>query len=363
MAESPPMKPPIGGIGKVAPGVKPQVKPVLTQGVKPSGTPVQVKTPGSESGANPNMAGSVKNIATRAPLFRIEPMEEAERYLKFMVYGEYGSGKTLLAASSVQVPAMRDVLLISAESGDRTLKDSDEDAFDEIDTIKCHNFKQVSAIVDYLRTHCRLRDANDIEGLRAQEEQYRGEARDEPRKYQTVIIDSISEVEQYALYHLLGVTERTSIIEDVASAEFKEYKQLNIAMKRMLRSFRDLPMHVMFICAQGYVQDENKRKTYAPQLTGKLSSQVQGFMDLVGFITVMEKQKDGTTPRRMFIQPDPRGRYEAKNRFPAYREAYIEIPDISTGTPGMEAILRAVGLWGDLQKAAKAKEKAAAAAK
>lgn len=346
MAETPPVKgakPPIGGIGGVP------KKPIIT-GVKPK---VEGAAPQkmNEAGANPNMTGSVRQIAPKAPLFKIEQMDEAERYLKFMVYGPYGSGKTLLAASAVQVPGMRDVLLISAESGDRTLKDREEEEYANIDTIRCANFKQVSAIVEFLKNHCRLRDANDIEGLRAQEEQFRGTPLEEPRRYRTVIIDSISEVEQYSLYHLLGITDRTSIIEDVASAEFKEYKQNNIAMKRLLRSFRDLPMHVMFVCAESFLQDENKRKTYMPQLTGKLSSQVQGFMDLVGFLQVKEKDKDGTQPRHLCITPDPRGKFEAKNRFPAYREPYIVIPDIATGVSGMEAILKAVGLWNDLRKA------------
>lgn len=336
-----PVKPPIGGVTKNAAAITATAKPF----VKPSAPPVR------EQGSNPNMANGVtKPVAPRAPLFRIEGIGDAERHLKFMVYGPYGSGKTLLTASAVQVPGMRDVLLISAESGDRTLKDREEEEYEDIDTIRCANFKQVSAIVEYLKQHCRLRDANDIPGLQAQEEQYRGSTSDEPRKYYTVIVDSISEVEQYSLYHLLGITDRTSIIEDVASAEFKEYKQNNIAMKRLLRSFRDLPMHVMFVCAESFLQDENKRKTFMPQLTGKLSSQVQGFMDLVGFLQVQEKDKDGSQPRKLFIQPDPRGRYEAKNRFPAYRDTHIVIPDIASGVSGMEAILKAVGLWDDLKK-------------
>ncbi len=348
MASVPPVKPgfnkpPIGG------GASPVAKQIMGAGTKPiaAGPAPAVSATAGETGANPNIGGA-KSVAVRAPLFKIESVQQKDRYLKFMVYGNYGSGKTLLAATSAMVEQMKDVIIISAESGDMTLKN---DEFDDIDTIKCTNFKQVSAIVDFLRNHCTAREAGDIAKLQQLELMYRGETSDNPKQYKTVIVDSVTEVESYSLYHLLGITERTSIIEDVASAEFKEYKQNNIAMKRLLRSFRDLPMHVMFICSEQYVQDENKRKTYSPALTGKLSSQIQGFMDLVGWITVLEKQKDGTQPRRLHIQPDPRGRYDAKNRFPGYKETYIDIPDIDAGPPGMEVILRAVGLWGSITKA------------
>lgn len=324
MAQVPPMKPPRPMIKKPAPPPNP---PRANANVV--------------VGTNPNIAGGPRT-PIRKPAFKIESAVDKTRYLKMLVYAGYGVGKTLLAGTSADVPQMQDVFMISAEAGDLTLN-----RYDNIDVVVAKSFDDVARIQEFLKRHCKWRDSDadeDIQRLIEEEQKFRDEDIEEPKRYRTCIIDSLSEVETYCMYQLTGVSDNTRLDEEVQSAEWSEYKKQHTMIQRLVRAFRDLPMNVIFTCAQAYVQDENKRKTYAPALTGKLSSQVQGFMDVVGYLTVQDAKEDGTVPRRLHIQPSPSGRYEAKNRFPGYKQRYIDIPDIDAGAPGMEVILKAVGL-------------------
>lgn len=258
------------------------------------------------------------------------------------MYGKYGSGKTSLAGSSADVPAMQDVLMIDAESGDLSINDSPIiQNKDRIDVVRATTFKQVARVQEFLKSHCKLRDEGNLDKLREQEAWLRGCDPTEiqtPRQYRTVIIDSLSEVEQYCLYALMGI-DSTKIPDDGDTdvARFEEFRKNNQMVQLLVRAFRDLPMNVIMVCSTQYTQDEVKRMHYTPALTGKLSSQVQGFVDVVGFLTV-EKGTDGAKPmevRRLFVQPIDK--FDAKNRFASYKLSHFD-------NPTMSSIMKAVGL-------------------
>ena len=80
------------------------------------------RTKSKAPGAQPTPA-----VAQRAPAFRIETHKVRQRYLKLLIYGSPGVGKTSLAGSAVEVPSMRDVLMINAELGVLAIEDLDID--------------------------------------------------------------------------------------------------------------------------------------------------------------------------------------------------------------------------------------------
>ena len=288
------------------------------------------------------IVSALKEIAPaiiKAPAFRMETFQTRQRFLKLMVYGDYGTGKTHLTGTACEVEEMHDVIMINAESGDMTLEQFQESH--ELTLVTCTKFKQIARVYDYLLKHCKARDAGDLDELRKLEAFYKGvnvSEIKEPKQFFTVIVDSLTEIEDYCMNDLLGISDLTKIDEEVASAEWGEYKKQNSQIRRMIRNFRDLPMHVLFTCAQSYTQDEHKRRQYQPQLTGKLSSQVQGFMDIVGYLVVTEGKEmtdaekkttktTGQLPRRLYVQPSATGKYQAKCRFP-YPKAYFDEPHI-----------------------------------
>ena len=258
-----------------------------------------------------------------------------DRWLKLLVYGPYGVGKSTLAGSSVDVPSMRDVLMVDAESGDLVLQDNPRIKLpNEIEHVRVSNFLQVARVQEFLKAHCIRRDQNDEDGMRSVEAMLKGvppSAIKEPRRFRTVIIDSLSEVEAYCMYGLLKVNEGillTGAADEIDVARFDEFRKQNMMLQVLIRSFRDLPMHIIFVCGQQYTQDEMKRFHYGPQMTGKLASQVQGFTDIVGFLKSAAPDEKGIAPRRLFVQPIER--FDAKCRRACFTGAYFEDPTMSS---------------------------------
>jgi hypothetical protein len=285
----------------------------------------------------------VKKVAGPPP-FQITPHETHSEFLKAIVYGEYGAGKTRLVGTAAEVPEMCDVLFIDAEAGALTLQ-NDLKAFQTIDFVRVSTFQQVSRVQEFLKLHHAIILEDDMDRLIALEARMKGlEPGDikEPKRYRTAILDSLTEIESFSQYKLLGITEDTKIDEDVASPEWPEYKRNLSQMQRLLRKFRDLPMHLLITCARQYRQDEQKRQIYSPKMTGQLSSDIQGFVDLVGYLRLMKKSPGAEAatepediPRRMYVHPV--GRFDAKCRFASYKDAYFTDPTI-------KGILEAVGL-------------------
>lgn len=248
-----------------------------------------------------------------------------------MVYGDYGMGKTTLAGSASKVESMQDVLMIDAEAGDLSLS-----GYEGVDVVRVKNYKMASHVQEFLKMHCRLRDDDDIDGLRdleAQLKQVDPKTIEVPRKYNTVLVDTLTEVETYCMYQLLGIGPNTRLDEETNVAEWPEFRRNFNMIQRFVRTFRDLPLHVIMTCSQQYTQDDQKRFNFAPSLTGKLSGAVQGFFDVVGYLTIVSEE--GKAVRRLWVQPVER--FAAKNRFVAFKESYFDNPTIG-------GILKAVGL-------------------
>jgi hypothetical protein len=258
-----------------------------------------------------------------------------------LFYGEYGAGKTWLCGTATSVEEMNDVLMISAEGGELTLYDPNgAHPFERIDTVRVTNYATVARVYDFLKLHCQLRDDPSpaaAERLRnLQNMIIPGSENDRLRRYRTVITDSLTEVETYCMYQLLGINDATKIDEESTAAGWDQFRQQHMMVQRLIRNFRDLPMHVLFTAARAYIQDENKRQIYSPMMTGKLSGQVQGFMDVVGYLIIGQAADDQSIPpRRLYVQQGPR--FAAKSRFSVYKQHYFD-------NPTMESILTRVGL-------------------
>lgn len=317
--------------------------------------PIVTKPAQPKPNADPTKPATVQALAP--PPFMIEPMSSDVSYGKFAWYGVPGSGKTWLAGSSVDVPEMQDVLIVNAEGGTLTIESAEEIVNrDYIDKIPVVNFKQVGYVQEFLKKHCIARDANDIRTLKALQARvfgYKPEIIDEDceddeytigpnnkriytrvrlRRYRTIIIDSLSEVNAYLIYQLLGISLDTKF-DDVAAEEtagWDEYKKGNQMLQMVLRAYRDLPMHVIFVCGAQYVKDQTSTLRWAPALIGKLGVQVQGFVDVAGYLITQKPTEEevttGKIPRRLYIQPI--GPFDAKNRLSSFKDSFIQNPSM-----------------------------------
>jgi hypothetical protein len=96
----------------------------------------------------------------------------------------------------------------------------------------------------------------------------------------------------------------------------------------LVRRFRDLEINSIFITGVDETEDSKKKKWFAPMLPGKLSKDVQGLVDIVGYIQKIP-QDNGTVIRRLFLEGGTYGgvNIAAKHRFgPALKGCYLDEP-------------------------------------
>lgn len=258
--------------------------------------------------------------------FQIKSTRREERRLKALFYGNYGVGKTTLAATAQDVPGMKDVLFIDAESGDMSLADHD------VDTITISSYSQFARVYEFLRLHCKARDANDYETLNKLEMHFKG--LDKPpstksvKKYNTVVIDSITEVQKYCMYQLLGVSVGEYELDmEPQPAQFAEWGKSAEMIRLLVRSFRNLPMHVIIVAAEQTNEDETKRQIKSPALPGKLAKEIQGFLDVVGYLVAARVADDGSLKRRLWLEPGKS--FDAKTRLQWIKAPYIDEPTLT----------------------------------
>ena len=268
--------------------------------------------------------------------FEMSPLDEHTEWLKMLIHAIPGAGKTTLAGSAVDVEEMREVLFLNVEAGALSLKNNPRVKSSKlIQAIRITNFSQIDQIKDWLAAHCVFRDAGDVAKLCDLEERITGKRPKVPKRFKTLIVDSISELDNMSMQNILGLSDKISLEADIPAAEWSHYKQNNSKMQILLRRLRDLPMNVIMTSVTKWVQDETKKMHYSPGLTGQLRDQVQGFVDIVGFLAVGSPSDDNLAPRRLYVQPVNKS--DGKNRWAGYDKAYFD-------DPTMSSILKAVGL-------------------
>jgi len=268
------------------------------------------------------IASAEPEISAAEPPFKLMGAREKKRYIKMLVYGDFGVGKTTFAGTAQDVPDMRKVINIDAEGGDKVLAERGD-----IDVITINSYRQLSKAYEYLQAHCYFRDNNDIDMLKKSEAYYRGKSVEEikePTIYNTVMLDSLTEIQKYCMYQLLGVSIESYRIDAVpTSPEWTEWGKNHEMIRLLVRKFRDLPMHVIFVCSITEVQDDYKHIYYRPAMPGKLGNEIQGFVDHVGYYT-MEIGQNKEVKRVMYFHPTKT--YQAKNRFSNFKGVGIIDP-------------------------------------
>lgn len=320
--------------------------PVPAKPVTPP--PLQATATAAPQKAQVPAGAAVQGVAKPVPPpFQMHGLTEYDRWIKMLVYGDPGTGKTRLAGSSCLVPEMRDIFVIDAEAGDLTI--ASEPVFaafkDNFMVVKVRDFKTYARVQEYLKLHCYYRDQNteaaddklkELEKQIMRPDQFDPEA--PPKKFYTCITDSLSEIEAYSMQQILGISDASRIDATVGAPEWGEFRQNLSQVLRAIRAYRDLPMHVIFTCAAGFIQDEQKRQMWSPALTGKLSRQCQGFMDVVGYMyTTQATGADGKTTKVHNLLCAPTPKINAKNRFSNFKLT-------GWADPTMETILASVGL-------------------
>tara|TARA_R110000868_G_scaffold162909_1_gene394928 strand:- start:397 stop:1071 length:675 start_codon:yes stop_codon:yes gene_type:complete len=186
--------------------------------------------------------------------------------VKLLVYGQAGSGKTSL------IPTLPTPIVLSAEGGLLSIQDAN------LPYIEISTMDDLKEAYEWMGTP---------EGL----------------KFESVAIDSISEIAEVCL------NAEKKIAKDPRQA----YGAMQEQMSDIIRAFRDLPgRHVYMSAKLEKSQDEMGRILYAPSMPGnKVGQSLPYFFDEVLALRV-EKDADGNTQRALMCDSD--GLWTAKDR-------------------------------------------------
>lgn len=177
--------------------------------------------------------------------------------IKAVVYGASGSGKTYFAATAPHP------IFASAEGGLlSTLKHKKK--IDPVKYVSITKLEDLRDLLTYLK---------------------KGE-----HPFETVVIDSITEINEIIKD---GIEKKRG-----ATMQLKDWGDLAKAIKAVLRGFRDLDMHVIFIAQEKTEKDDQKTEKIVPSLNGKAANEIAYFMDVVAysFIDSMGKNKITVQP-------------------------------------------------------------------
>ena len=306
---------------------------------------------------------NVQAVPVANPFYGRE-LEEVFDWMCGMIYGDFGDGKTWLVGSSIFVPEMRDILYLSLEGGEKGLREivkicrkMDIDPNRHMLVVPISTFKQYSNVYEFIKLHIRFRDNDDIINLRRLEAQVRGKIKNaegetvvvtqevmkddalleklipEPKKFHTVVTDSLTEAQKYCMYQILGIDPLTQKIDaEPDAAVWGDWGKSREMVQFLVRRFRDLPMHSWFVCGRDIDQDATKKFHYGPLLPGQLANDVRGLVDIVGYLTKIP-QEGGAVIRRLYLEGGNYGNIciAAKHRFgTALKGLYVDNPTMKT---------------------------------
>lgn len=192
---------------------------------------------------------------------------------------------------------------------------------DALFTVDFDDIATAELIRQWLVMHCKLRDADDEVGLKRLEAKIGFENTGPAKRFRTVIVDSLTEVQAFAMTQILGITNALAFDADIPDSEWAHYNKVLNRLQMFMRAFRDLPMHVIFICQEDFKQDQTKKLLYSPMLMGKMGGRVSGYVDICGRLEMIKDAKNNDV-RRLWIQPVDKN--SAKNRFGKFKDPYID---------------------------------------
>ncbi|KKL49151.1 hypothetical protein LCGC14_2318380 [marine sediment metagenome] len=217
----------------------------------------------------------------------IEALSERSKFVKILVYGESGVGKTVFAST-----APRPILWLESEGGTNSIADPKG-----IDIVRVDNLNTYREALLFLKSK-------------------------KGAKYKTVVLDSFTETQATVLKEIMKFAQTKDPTRDEFAPQLQDYQRMTGMMREIVRGFRDLDMHVIITALSREDKDELTAKVrVAPRLSPAIASEIPGFMDaMIMAYTATDDNgelEEGEQPEihRNFLLV-PTGKYAAKVRAP-----------------------------------------------
>ena len=213
------------------------------------------------------------------------------RFAKVLVFAPAGAGKTVLLGTAQADERTHPMLLLDFEGGTESLAGLD------IDTIPIRSWD------DYNEAYEALANGDVIE-FEGQEYDF--------SQYNSLGIDSISETHKFALLEILRKEGPSRRNPDLI--EQGDYGTATTQMRRLLREFRDLPMHVFFVAHAKETEIPREGRVRVPDLAGQMAEEVAGLVSVAGYLAQFTDE-EGDLRRTLLLHGDRKFRTKARTRW------------------------------------------------
>lgn len=216
---------------------------------------------------------------------RIVSVKDAEPFVKVLLYGKNGKGKTRTGANAPDV-----IILDCNEKGTKSIR-----KYPGVEVFHARGWEDIVWFYWYLRSGNHDR--------------------------QTVMIDTITGMQGICMKQVLKESEDRDPAKDPKMASQRDYGKVNTLMREQLLNFRNLPMHVVFIAQErSFENDETGETEKVPDLSPGSRSMATACVDFIGHIRAKEvravnkRTKRETKKWKTIMLIGPHEQYLTKDR-------------------------------------------------
>jgi len=289
---------------------------------------IVVKTPPAKPPKSVVQAKSAKPSRRR----KRNDKTNSDDWLNGAIYADFGVGKTYLVGTCELVPEMKEVLFLNVDFGSKGLPENFEG-----DIYDIRSYSELANAYEFAKSYVIARDSDNVQKMRELEARLFEEDIEnigEPKRYRTIIIDDLSDVQRLNKYQLLGIDLATTKLDEIPEyMKMRDWGSTLEMILQMLSGFRALKMHTLFVITVADDEDDKKKKFYRPALQGQAKSEILGYFDFVGYYTMIVPQAtnkagalmaEGDVLRRLYLAPV--GPFKAKNRFAKLKGFWLDNP-------------------------------------
>ena len=256
------------------------------------------------------MATATSSVMTLRDSLQPKPPSQIIDYINMLLYGDPGVGKTYLCGTAMDHPGTSPVLYLDVDGGVTTLRQRQDLDVLPVRVIDDPNPESPGINQIYEKLFASIH--KDDKGNRRLE------------TYNTVVIDRLDELADVDMRYIMRAAyARNPDKVDIDVPSPREYGINRSHIRKLVRAFRDLPCHVIFVAGVAARQEEGQPTKYFPGFSGKLQTEVPGFCDIVGYY--YNDNSTGEVIRRLQFQGTRR--VQAKDRTDSLGE-FIDDPSI-----------------------------------
>jgi hypothetical protein len=213
------------------------------------------------------------------------------RWCKALFFAPAGHGKTHLLGTAQQDDRTFPMAFLDFESGYESLAGLD------IDIFPVRSWRDADQIYEALLDGA-------VKKVGGEEIDF-GE-------YRSVGIDSISEWHRWALLNILE--EQGPNRKNPDLIEQGDYGVAAVQMRRTLRKYRDLPMHVFYAAHAKQIDMPREGRVTVPDMSGQLAEEVAGLVSVSAYLA-LSTNGDGEEERLLLMRNYPKYRIKARTKW------------------------------------------------